>query len=1327
MKKFVKPTPPEVTHSGNRAGTRFTNWARSCAKVVSIATASAAIGLSTQAADIVTGIVKREVWNGSDRLSIENGLVGTPSEVTFQPTFEAPSDVADNYAQRMTGVFIPATSGNYNFVISSDDDSDLFLSTDSTSANKRLIAQQPGWNATRKWVGDAGGTTANPKRDSSTWTDASGATPWAAGIPLVAGQAYFIQAVMHEGGGGDNLGVAAYLKGTPAPVDDDDAAIVTEQIGIRVPSSLTVAISPGNTTAQIGTAVRFKATLTPPASEIDDNITFHWHTNGVEVAGVTGANYSTPILDPSLNNLKVDVSVTLEHGAATAASAQSTVTVPATGNTVVSGFLKWEYFPGASRTDVENGAVGAPAWVRNLTSFEAPHDFADNYASRISGYFTPAVSGNYVFAVSSDDDSDLFLSTDENPSKKRLVAQQGGWNANREWQGDPPATAGDPDVAAPQRYSNTWVPDPAAPVDPTPYATGIPLTAGQRYYIEGVHHEGGGGDNFAATAYLIADSTPTNGAPSTITGSVIAYSTSPATTLTITTQPHSATTTETFSTNFVVAVSTDSAVEPTYQWKRNGVDIAGANSPSYGLVTAATDNNAVFSVVVTVPGTSLTVTSQNATLTVLSAKVETGYVKWEYFDEKTRPQVEDGSAGPATKTSAITIAEGPNGYDDNYASRISGLYTPPVDGDYVFFINSDDDSDLFLSTDDSPAKKHLIAQETGWSDARNWDGVNGIGNAGVPGDGSASDFKRSDFFPNTQWPTKDMTTGFAVITLSATKRYYFEAVQHEGGGGDNLEVTVVPAADGAPADSTPSSMTGTNIAILAAPAQSTITTQPVSTTIDEGTSATFSVAATTDSLFGLLYQWQRNGTDIAGATSASYTTPLQVLANSGDKYTVVVKALGANPVTSSQATLTVRPDQTPPVVIEAGAVKRGTGFEIGIGFNEPLDPTSAATAGNYTLSKGAVTAARYEPFDTPIDLTKPVIVKGAVVLATSGLAAGDTVNVTISNVKDAHNNPLAAPVVKSVAISGKMSWVGVGGNDYLDSDPSVPAAFADNNLVPANYYDDMVALQTDKDFDLISGSSANWANYDEATFVYEEITGDFDRIVRVEYQDATSQWGRAGIMARTSLDEGIGRAQIDATPQGAAMIIRVNPTVTWNGAAGNNSYEWVYRDTVGGSYANSGGGGTPAYPNAWMRLQRVAGVFTGYRSTDGQNWTSIGTHDWTAVVDAAGNPVDKVFVGPYYAPELNNADPNFAFLIGHSAVAKFRDYGPFGTLPVEVKISAITQAAGNITINWTGGGTLESTTALVPNGGTVWTSTGDTDGSFTEAIGTGIKFYRVKK
>lgn len=81
----------------------------------------------------------------------------------------------------------------------------------------------------------------------------------------------------------------------------------------------------------------------------------------------------------------------------------------------------------------------------------------------------------------------------------------------------------------------------------------------------------------------------------------------------------------------------------------------------------------------------------------------------------------------------------------------------------------------------------------------------------------------------------------------------------------------------------------------------TITSQPVSATINEGGTVTFTVVASGESL---AYQWRRNGTAIAGATAASYTTPALAPGDDQSLYSVTVTNAGGS-VTSNNATLTV--------------------------------------------------------------------------------------------------------------------------------------------------------------------------------------------------------------------------------------------------------------------------------------------------------------------------------------------------------------------------------------------------------------------------------------
>ena len=88
------------------------------------------------------------------------------------------------------------------------------------------------------------------------------------------------------------------------------------------------------------------------------------------------------------------------------------------------------------------------------------------------------------------------------------------------------------------------------------------------------------------------------------------------------------------------------------------------------------------------------------------------------------------------------------------------------------------------------------------------------------------------------------------------------------------------------------------------PIPPTITVQPVNKTVITGQTATFSVIASGTAPFS--YQWQKNGSDIPGATGASYTTPPATLLDNGSTYRVNVTNL-AGSVMSNSATLTVLP------------------------------------------------------------------------------------------------------------------------------------------------------------------------------------------------------------------------------------------------------------------------------------------------------------------------------------------------------------------------------------------------------------------------------------
>jgi len=106
-------------------------------------------------------------------------------------------------------------------------------------------------------------------------------------------------------------------------------------------------------------------------------------------------------------------------------------------------------------------------------------------------------------------------------------------------------------------------------------------------------------------------------------------------------------------------------------------------------------------------------------------------------------------------------------------------------------------------------------------------------------------------------------------------------------------------------------VTGVNFTDNAAAVAPTITAQPGNQTVTAGQAAAFTVVAAGTA--PMSYQWQKSGVNIAGAISASYTTPATTTADSGASFDVVVSNT-AGTVTSAAATLTVNAAAVAPTI-----------------------------------------------------------------------------------------------------------------------------------------------------------------------------------------------------------------------------------------------------------------------------------------------------------------------------------------------------------------------------------------------------------------------------
>lgn len=198
-----------LAHAHRGDAGSYTVEVKNClAAPVAIVTSSPAV-LAVGEDELIHGRLRREVFTmlPGDRLSALTNEVRFPAQpdlVDFVPAFEIPSNNATNFGVRLTGYLVPPETGDYRFYLNSDDEGVLFLSTDASPGNRRVIAHEPEWSGARLW-------TSHRRRP--------GRKNISAPIPLESGRHYYVEAWMKQGSGPANLAVAWQLADTPPPAN----------------------------------------------------------------------------------------------------------------------------------------------------------------------------------------------------------------------------------------------------------------------------------------------------------------------------------------------------------------------------------------------------------------------------------------------------------------------------------------------------------------------------------------------------------------------------------------------------------------------------------------------------------------------------------------------------------------------------------------------------------------------------------------------------------------------------------------------------------------------------------------------------------------------------------------------------------------------------------------------------------------------------------------------------------------------------------------------------------------------------------------------------
>jgi hypothetical protein len=621
-----------------------------------------------------TGEIERELWSnvsgyGTNLIPVTS----TPRAVTTLTSFSTPVNEGDNYGARVRGFVCAPQSGNYTFWITSDDNSELWLSTDERMENKRLIASS-------KWTSNNTQWDKYPTQQSIL-------------IPLQAGKKYYIEALHKENAGRDFLAVGWRLpNGTlERPIPGVRLSKFPRQ---NIPATVSVTSPADNEEFTAPADIRITADASDPDG--DDILYVEFSTD----TGVLGRDYEPPYefqwndVQPGHRIIRASVLNTYQN---TYSYDDVGVTVKAPVVCSATGKITREIWNYISGTDPSVIPLNAPPHrVETYTSFETAQKTGDNYGSRMRGYVCVPVTGNYTFWISSDDRSVLYLSTDDSPANKIQIASVAGYTGFRVY----------------DKYTTQK----SAPVN---------LVAGRRYYIEAIHKEATGND-FISVGWQLPNGTLERPIPGNRLIDVGTIATNKNPTVQIT-SPADGTNYPTAPANVKVTATAsdpDGTIKNVAFYLNDRLYNTDTQAPyeytfqnlpagSHQIHALATDNSNTVSlwsrIVVSVGDTNASCSGA-------------GKIYWEVWGNTPGSTVADIPIGQREPNQIIELSsfETPSYYGNDYGSRIRGYICPPRTGAYIFSIASDDASELWLSTNDNPANKRKIAYLLTATQPRNW-------------------------------------------------------------------------------------------------------------------------------------------------------------------------------------------------------------------------------------------------------------------------------------------------------------------------------------------------------------------------------------------------------------------------------------------------------------------------------------------------------------------------------------------------------------------------------------------------------------------------------
>ena len=336
------------------------------------------------------------------------------------------------------------------------------------------------------------------------------------------------------------------------------------------------------------------------------------------------------------------------------------------------------------------------------------------------------------------------------------------------------------------------------------------------------------------------------------------------------------------------------------------------------------------------------------------------------------------------------------------------------------------------------------------------------------------------------------------------------------------------------------------LTVTAAAVAPTITTQPANQTVTAGQTATFTVVA--GGTAPLSYQWQKSGVNIAGATSASYTTQVTTTTDSGSTFDVVVTNT-AGTVTSAAATLTVNAAPTPAIQVNPTSINFGNDV-VGTNLSQALIIRNTGTAAlTITQVNPTVSVFSVSGFSLPLNVAagQQTTITVAFRPTTAGAVSGN-----LSMVSNAPGSPT------SIGLSG----TGVAATLTLNMTPT-SLSFGNVTTGTSSASENVTITNTGNANITISQISVSGTGY--------SLTGGSTPVTLTPSQNLIlvaqfSPLAAGSVSGSISIVSNASGSPASVTLSGTGVApVQHSVTLSWNGSTSVVSGYNVYRSTVSGS------------------------------------------------------------------------------------------------------------------------------------------------------------------